>query len=96
MSMSMRGHAISLGSGAIIEMENKCDQFGEHAGFARAWKRERERETKNIEPRESFLMRLRRTAHWLKERQKDAAQLCTNQKVRAREVEELAGSRTKW
>ena len=58
--------------------------------------RERERETEDIESRESFLKRLGRNADRPLENQKDdAGQLCTNQVVRAREVKELAGSRTK-
>ena len=64
--------------------------------FLHAQRREREREPEDIETRESFLKRVRRIADWLKENQRDdAGQLCTNQEVRAREVKELAGSRTK-
>ena len=41
----MCDHAISPGSGAIIEMhESSCATLGEYAVFARARKRERERE----------------------------------------------------
>ena len=88
--MSVLGHAISLGSGARMDKhEHSCDACGEYDMFARAWKRENEREPQDIESWDSFLKRLRRTVYLLREKQKhDAGQLCTNQKVRARELQE--------
>ena len=88
--MSVLGHAISLGSGARMDKhEHSCDAFGEYDAFARAWKRDSEREPQDIESWESFLKRLRRTVDLLREKQKyDSGQLCTSQKVRAREVQE--------
>ena len=87
--MPVLGHAISLGSGASMDKhEHSCDAFGAYDDFARAWKTESEREPQDIESWESFLKRLRRTVDLLRERQHDAGQLCTNQKVRAREVQE--------
>ena len=70
-------------------MNTGCDAFGDFDALARAWKRESEREPQDIESWESFLKLLRRTADLLREKQNyDAGQLCTNQKVRAREVQE--------
>ena len=88
--MSVLGLAISLGSGARMDKhEHSRDAFGEYDVIACAWKRESEREPQDIESWESFLKRLRRTVDLLKVKQTcDAGQLCTNQKVRAREVQE--------
>ena len=51
----------------------------------------------DMETRESFLARLRRTVDWLnRNRVEGSTQLCTNLKTRAHELKELAGARTKW
>ena len=51
----------------------------------------------DMETRESFLARLRRTVDWLnRNRVERSTQLCTNLKTRAHELKELAGARTKW
>ena len=50
-----------------------------------------------METRQDFLVRLRRTVNWLNDNAAaDALKLCTNQKVRARDVLKLKGARTKW
>ena len=68
--MSVLGHAIWLGSGARMDKhEHSCDAFCEYDVFARAWKRESEREPQDIESWESFLKRLRRTVELLREKQ---------------------------
>ena len=71
-------------------LTNSCEILGEYAVFARAWEREREPEEELPEGFEAHC----RLVEGLQKN--DAGQLCTNQEVRAREVEELAGSRTKW
>ena len=44
-----------------------------------------------------FLVRLRRTVRWLNEHQAEALQeMCCNQKMRAADVLELDGAKTKW
>ena len=49
------------------------------------------------ETRQVFVKRLRRSAQKLNQRyRKDLLILCTNQKVRAREVLERGGATTKW
>ena len=51
----------------------------------------------DFESRETFLVRLRRTVHWLNEnRREDALTLATNQKERAQDVLALEGAKTKW
>ena len=56
-----------------------------------------ERAPEDMETRDSFLARLRRTVDWLnRNRREGATQLCTNLKTRAHDVKELAGARTKW
>ena len=50
-----------------------------------------------MESRSEFVQRLRRTVTWLNENSSaDAVSLCTNQKVRARQVKSLEGARCKW
>ena len=50
-----------------------------------------------FESREDFLVRLRRTVHWLNDnRSDDALVLATDQKERARAVINLEGAKTKW
>ena len=50
-----------------------------------------------IEGRADFVSRLRRTVAWLNDNKwEDGLVLCTNQKVRAREVQKLKGAKTKW
>ena len=54
-------------------------------------------EPEDYEDRDAFIARLRRTVKWLNEhRSEDATTLCTNQKVRATDVENLVGAKTKW
>ena len=54
-------------------------------------------EPDEIEGRAEFLARLRRTVHWLNERQAEALQeMCSNQKKRAADVLEMNGAKTKW
>ena len=50
-----------------------------------------------LESREAFIARLRRTVNWLNEhRWEDAFKLCANQKERAADVHLLKGAKTKW
>ena len=61
--------------------------------------RERLEETapEEIETRSEFIIRMRRTVHWLNEnRWEDALALCQNQKVRANESKKLSGAKTSW
>ena len=65
------------------------------------WHRIRQRLEKfspeTMESRSEFVQRLRRTVTWLNENSSaDAVSLCTNQKVRARQVKSLEGARCKW
>ena len=65
------------------------------------WKKLRERlqETEPVamESRDKFLGRLRRVVIWLKEHAAHEGKvLCTNQKVRAADVKQLEGAKTKW
>lgn len=54
-------------------------------------------EPDEIEGRAEFLARLRRTVHWLNERQAEALrEMCSNQKKRAADVLEMNGAKTKW
>ena len=51
----------------------------------------------DLETRDAFLARLRRTVNWLNERRwEDGLKLCTNQKERADDVKLLEGAKTKW
>ena len=50
-----------------------------------------------MESRADFLVRLRRTVHWLNDNAADdALHLAQNQKERARKVKELKGARCEW
>ena len=50
-----------------------------------------------LETREAFIARLRRTVKWLNQhRWEDAFKLCANQKERAADVHMLKGAKTKW
>ena len=50
-----------------------------------------------LESRAAFLKRLRCTVVWLNKNARDhAMKLCTNQKVRARDVKKLQGARCRW
>jgi hypothetical protein len=65
------------------------------------WRQLRERldETApvEIETRPGFLCRLRRDVNWLNEhRREHALQMCTNQKERDKDMEDLLGAKTKW
>ena len=65
------------------------------------WHRLRERlestAPATMESRNAFLVRLRRTVHWMNEHwHEDALALCSNQKDRARRVSELQGARCEW
>ena len=56
-----------------------------------------ETEPEAIETRAEFLARLRRQVHWLNDTKHDLLlKLCTNQKVRGREVALLLGAKCKW
>ena len=56
-----------------------------------------ETEPQEVEGREAFLVRLRRTVNWLNAScVEDGLSLCTNQKVRAEAVMALQGARSKW
>jgi hypothetical protein len=56
-----------------------------------------ETEPKDIETRAEFLSRLRRQVNWMNEtKHSRLLLLCTNQKVRANEVEDLLGAKCKW
>ena len=66
-----------------------------------AWNLVRQRlestEPEEFEGRPAFVARLRRCVNWVNERQGDALlTMCTNQKLRAKEVIELEGAKTKW
>jgi hypothetical protein len=51
----------------------------------------------DMESRKEFLLRLRRTVTWLNDNAwGDGLKLCTNQKVRAKDVLKLKGARSKW
>ena len=51
----------------------------------------------DLETRDAFIARLRRTVNWLNEhRWEDGLKLCTNQKERAADVKLLEGAKTKW
>ena len=65
------------------------------------WKMIKERmletEPEAMETRAEFLARLRRQVHWLNDTKHDHLLiLCTNQKQRGQEVEELLGAKCKW
>ena len=50
-----------------------------------------------MESRPAFLLRLRRTVHWLNDNwHDDALALATNQKERAASVKDLGGARCEW
>ena len=50
----------------------------------------------DLETRDAFIARLRRTVNWLNEhRWEDGLKLCTNQKERAADVKLLEGAETK-
>ena len=50
-----------------------------------------------VETRSAFLVRPRRTVHWLNlHREQEALDSCRNQKQRARAVISLGGARTRW
>ena len=50
-----------------------------------------------LETRDAFVARLRRTVNWLNEhRWEQGLKLCTNQKERAADVNLLLGAKTKW
>ena len=54
-------------------------------------------EPDSMETRPEFLVRLRRQVTWLNDnRRAQLLELCTNQKVRAKEVAELLGAKCKW
>ena len=60
-------------------------------------KRMLETEPEDMETRAVFLTRLRRQANWLNDVRRDLLlELCTNQKQRGREIEELRGAKCKW
>ena len=65
------------------------------------WRQLRERLNETapveIETRPEFLCRLRRVVNWLNEhRREHALHMCTNQRERAKDVEDLLGAKTKW
>ena len=65
------------------------------------WKRLKERlfeqAPAGLESRAAFVLRLRRTVRWLNHNAQDEGRkLCTNQKLRAREVLALKGARCAW
>ena len=50
-----------------------------------------------VETRNAFLVRLRRTVHWLNlQQEQEALDSCRNQKQRARDVQSNDGHRTDW
>ena len=54
-------------------------------------------EPTDFEDRTAFLVRLRRTVHWLNENMSDAMlRMCSNQKQWAKGVIDLAGAWTQW
>ena len=56
-----------------------------------------ETEPADFESRADFLVRLRRTVHWLNDNRSDAMpSMCTSQKERDTDILSLAGARTKW
>ena len=90
-SMSVPGHAISLGSGAGVDKhEHSCDAFGEYDVFLHAPGREKARERATGHRVLGELLEAFEAHRRFAEGQTkyDAGQLCTNQKVRAREVQE--------
>ena len=91
--MSVLGHAISLGSGARMDKhEHSCDAFGGYDVCARAWKGESERERERATGHRvlgELLEALEAHRRFVEgETKYGAGQLCTNQKVRARQVQE--------
>jgi hypothetical protein len=61
--------------------------------------RQRLQETEPVEfeSRDAFLVRLRRTVHWLNDNRGDQLlHLCTNQKERAQEIHDLGGAKCKF
>jgi hypothetical protein len=54
-------------------------------------------EPEGVETRAEFLARLRRSVNWLNEhKEEDMLNMCTNQKVRAKEVLERGGAKCSW
>ena len=54
-------------------------------------------EPEDFEDRLAFVARLRRCVNWLNERHRDALlTMCTNQKLRGKDVIKLTGAKTKW
>ena len=88
--------------------EAGCEVIGDypesspdHNAIEEAWNLVRQRlestEPEEFEGRPAFVARLRRCVNWVNERQGDALlTMCTNQKLRAKEVIELEGAKTKW
>ena len=106
------GHKSGLGEAAKRSARISCVPFPKHSpdlmpldyGFWQAVnKRLRKQELSfafaggYYETRKHFVARLRRTVQWLNDNKwQQALRLCTNQKKRAKEVQELLGAKSSW
>ena len=84
---------------SLVASYPRCSQ--DLNAIENAWKMVRDRlfETLpvSVESREEFITRLRNAISWVNRNKYDELlYLCTNQKQRAQDVEDLEGSRTKW